>query len=210
MRPVAIRKTFSRKGMGDGVRLHWEGRTDPSRLPLASICRVGGKGGGSEAGAGEPGWRNVLVNGDNLLLLGSLRSGELGRAIGRGLSLIYIDPPFAMETDFHVSGPFATPPLAFSDSWGSGGAYLQFMLDRLAPMRDLLTQDGVLCVHCDWRANSWLRLLLDEVFGREGFRNEIIWRRAPNLGNQAAAKQLGRVVDTILVYSRTAKSVFRG
>jgi hypothetical protein len=65
-------------------------------------------------------------------------------------------------------------------------------------------------VHCDWRANAVLRLVLDEIFGVLCFRNEIIWRRAPNLGRQAAAKQLGRVYDSILVYSKTEGARFRG
>jgi DNA modification methylase len=211
MRPSSVRKTSNRKGMGAGVRLHWEGRTSPSPPPAVSISRVNG-GGAGFTGLQTEAWRNTLVQGDNLLLLSNLLNGDPARAVRDGVSLIYIDPPFAMEADFHIEelAGSATPALAFSDSWGSAGAYLQFMHERLVPMRELLSPDGVLCVHCDWRANSWLRLLLDEVFGRECFRNEIIWRRAPNLGNQAAAKQLGRVVDTILVYTKTPGSTFRG
>jgi hypothetical protein len=77
-------------------------------------------------------------------------------------------------------------------------------------MRELLAADGKMFVHCDWRANSAIRLLLDEVFGSDAFRNEIIWRRAPNLGRQAASKQLGRVLDTIYVYSKTPGAEFAG
>jgi hypothetical protein len=212
MRPSSIRKSSNRKGMGAGVRLHWDGRTNSSPLPTSSISQINGDHAVTSAPAPASQWRNALVQGDNLLLLGTLLSPDPIRSVRGELNLIYIDPPFAMEADFHIEelAGAASPALAFSDSWGSAGAYLQFMHDRLVPMRELLAPDGVLCVHCDWRANSWLRLLLDEVFGRDCFRNEIIWRRAPNLGNQAAAKQLGRVVDTILVYTRTPGTTFRG
>jgi DNA modification methylase len=155
-------------------------------------------------------------------VLAALARGELAPAVesAGGFSLIYIDPPYAMEVDHHVDsdGPSRDKrgELAFRDTWrdrngGAGGPnYLQYMYERLLPMRGLLGDDGILCVHCDWRANSWLRVLLDEIFSRDCFRNEIIWKRAPNLGNQAAAKQLGRVVDSILVYSKTPSSLFRG
>lgn len=208
MRPTIIRKTSGGKKMQGGVRLWWEGRREAAPLLLTPLCTRDGEPWTPEE---PPAWRNVLVEADNLVLLGNLTRGALGeavRAIG-GTALIYIDPPYAMETDFHV-GDGSGAGLAFSDSWGTAGAYLQFMYDRLVPMRTLLREDGVLCVHCDWRASSWLRVLLDEVFGRECFRNEIVWRRAPNLGNQAAARQLGRVADSILVYSKTPGSIFRG
>jgi DNA modification methylase len=203
-----VRKGSGGKMMG-GVRLEWEGRAQPRPLPLASL---------SDGANGEPrlfvasdpeSWTNVLIHSDNLLALSWLVGNAKVLESRGGLSLIYIDPPYAMETDFHV-GERGRNGLAFRDSWGSGGAYLQFMLDRLAPMKSLLREDGVLCVHCDWRANSWLRVLLDEIFGRECFRNEIVWRRAPNLGNQAAAKQLGRVADSILVYSKNPGTLLRG
>jgi DNA modification methylase len=199
--------------MANGVRLWWEGRSEPGPLPKARLSSVQEGVDWQEAGSSEGAWRNLLVHGDNLLLLGCLTHGALGTTLQAtgGFALIYIDPPYSMETDFHVGQRSdGGKGLAFSDSWGSPGAYLQFMYERLAPIRSLLREDGVLCVHCDWRANSWLRVLLDEVFGRECFRNEIVWRRAPNLGNQAAARQLGRVVDSILVYTKTPGCLFRG
>jgi adenine-specific DNA-methyltransferase len=215
MRRTIIRKSSGAKMMGDGVRLWWEGRREPAPLPLTPLVfdhpsPESSDAAGDERG-GSPAWRNILVHADNLVVLGQLTRGSMAaplRALG-GVALIYIDPPYAMETDFHV-GDGESAGLAFRDSWGTPGVYLQFMYDRLVPMRTLLRDDGVLCLHCDWRANSWLRVLLDEVFGRACFRNEIIWRRAPNLGNQAAAKQLGRVADSILVYSKTPGSIFRG
>lgn len=135
--------------------------------------------------------------------------------------LIYIDPPYAMNVDHGVaeassdstgSSPTGSQSstLAYTDSWSSDGTYCQFMYDRLMLMREVLRNDGFIFVHCDWRASAWLRLLLDEVFGRDCFRNEIVWRRAPNLGRQASSRQLGRTVDSIFVYSKRVKSEFPG
>jgi len=164
---------------------------------------------------------NLLMSANNRVAMAALRTGWLAQHVVEraGIRLIYIDPPFAMQTDHRVdvtvdggsSGPSIISTPAFRDTWGKDGSlYLQFMYERLLAMRGLLADDGAICVHCDWRANSWLRLLMDEVFGRDCFRNEIIWKRAPNLGRQAASKQLGRVVDTILLYSKTAGTAFRG
>jgi DNA modification methylase len=181
------------------VTLSWPGKCVepvPRDVTLIESERFGGES------------ANRLIDGDNLDALAAL-SGLSGQ-----VAFIYIDPPYAMEKDHSVevdAGEHALNAAAFSDTWGADGAsYLQFMYQRLPRMRELLSDDGVLCVHCDWRANSWLRVLLDEVFGRRCFRNEIIWRRAPNLGRQAASRQLGRVTDSLLVYSRTEGAGFRG
>lgn len=167
----------------------------------------------------EDGWRNKLIWGDNLLVMGSL----LERFAGK-VDLIYIDPPFATGADFSFTAQIGDDSSlestkqqslieekAYRDTWGRGdGSYLGMLFPRLHLMRDLLGADGVLFVHCDWRVNSMVRVMLDEVFGRDCFRNEIIWRRAPNLGRQAAAKQLGRVIDTILAYTKSPGALFRG
>jgi site-specific DNA-methyltransferase (adenine-specific)/adenine-specific DNA-methyltransferase len=70
-------------------------------------------------------------------------------------------------------------------------------------MAALLAPTGSLWVHLDWRAAYMVRCVLDEILGREAFVNEIVWRRAPNLGRQAASHQFGRTLDTILVYAKT-------
>jgi hypothetical protein len=69
-------------------------------------------------------------------------------------------------------------------------------------MARLLSSRGTLWVHLDWRASYLVRVLLDEIFGRDAFLNEIVWRRAPNLGRQATSSQFGRTLDTILVYGK--------
>jgi hypothetical protein len=73
---------------------------------------------------------------------------------------------------------------------------------RLEGLATLLSPAGTIWVHVDWRASYLVRLLLDEIVGREAFVNEIIWRRAPNLGRQAASRQFGRTLDTIVVYAK--------
>jgi hypothetical protein len=73
---------------------------------------------------------------------------------------------------------------------------------RLEAMADLLGPHGTIWVHLDWRAAYLVRALLDEVLGRDAFLNEIVWRRAPNLGRQATSGQFGRTLDTLVVYGK--------
>jgi DNA modification methylase len=127
------------------------------------------------------------------------------------VQLAYIDPPYASQADYtsevRLDGPAdgrVSRHLAYGDRWnerdGGLGPYLEMLARSFTALRDLLAPEGTLWVHLDWRANYLARVLLDEVFGREGFKNEIIWRRAPNLGRQAQSAQFGRTLDTLLVY----------
>ena len=138
---------------------------------------------GDEGDTFEAGWRNKLIWGDNLLVMGSL----LERFAGK-IDLIYIDPPFATGADFSVtaeigqSGEGANKEQsvieekAYRDTWGRGiDSYLSMIYDRLFLMRDLLASTGVLYVHCDSRVNYLMRAMLDEIFGTHNLRNEIIW-----------------------------------
>lgn len=153
---------------------------------------------------------NALLHSDNLTALHWLAaSGWQGQ-----FALGYIDPPFAMGRDLKwqrkVSGQALSGP-AYSDRWAGGlPDYLSAWLPRLQAMLPLLRDDAMLVVHADWRATAALRVALDSLLGPECFRNEVIWRRAPNLGRQAASHQLGRVHDTLLVYARTPRGRFRG
>ncbi len=205
-----------------GVRLDWDGKEDSKNWLEVVRARADGGAGLVRAGAVDWFGGGVLAHGDNLALLLAMRGARLrgeegaaaeGRAgAAAGVPLVVIDPPYAMQSDHSVVqvGTGRKIEHAYSDRWGSPGAYLSCMYLRLSLIRDVLSDDGVLFVHCDWRADSWLRVVLDEVFGRACFRNAITWRRAPNLGAQAASRQLGRTSDTILVYSRTPGSAFRG
>jgi len=96
--------------------------------------------------------------------------------------------------------------VAYRDTWGKGvDSYLHMMYERLTLMRDLLSERGSIYVHCDWRVNSLLRLLLDRIFGREGFKNEIVWHYP---GQSSAKSFFPRKHDTILWYSRSMEWVF--
>lgn len=102
------------------------------------------------------------------------------------MKLIYIDPPFDVGADFSMDieigdDTFTKKPnileeIAYRDTWGKGAdSFIVMIYERLILMRDLLAEDGSIFVHCDWRLNSVVRMVLDEVFGKQNFLNEIIW-----------------------------------
>jgi DNA modification methylase len=97
--------------------------------------------------------------------------------------------------------PHARAKRESGDSETEGlGTYLEMLAPRLDALARLLSPQGTIWVHVDWRASYLVRLLLDEILGRDAFKNEIVWRRAPNLGRQAASHQFGRTLDTLIVY----------
>jgi DNA modification methylase len=148
-----------------------------------------------------------LVHGDALAVARALRAE--GRA--GAVDLVYIDPPFASQAQYvheaRLDGPADGRVLrtkAYDDRWEGAGAggYLDMLAPRLEALAGLLAPAGTLWVHVDWRASYLVRALLDEILGRDAFVNEIVWRRAPNLGRQAASHQFGRTLDTLIVYGR--------
>jgi adenine specific DNA methylase Mod len=160
------------------------------------------------------GWTNKLIWGDNKLILSSLKNGPLREVIEEqgGLKLIYIDPPFDVGADFSMNieigdeeftkEPSVLEELAYRDTWGKGtDSWVAMVYERLQIMRDLLASDGSIFVHCDWRVSSHLRLILDEIFGSENFRNEIVWKRKGGSANPQ--NRLGVVTDTLLLYSKS-------
>jgi hypothetical protein len=96
--------------------------------------------------------------------------------------------------------------VAYGDKWDDAASYLDMLYPRLAIAKGLLKETGAIWIQVDWRANYLVRALCDEIFGRERFLNEIVWRRAPNLGRQARSGQFGRTLDTIIVYGASAKT----
>jgi len=139
------------------------------------------------------GWTNKLIWGDNKLILSSLKNGPLREEIERhgGIKLIYIDPPFDVGADFSIDievgeerftkKPNILEEIAYRDTWGRGtDSFVSMLYERLNLLRDILASNGSIFVHCDWRVSSYIRLVLDEVFGhggdnsRAGFRNVII------------------------------------
>lgn len=163
------------------------------------------------------GWTNKLIWGDNKLILSSLKNGPLREEIEKqgGIKLIYIDPPFDVGADFSMDieigddtftkQPSVLEELAYRDTWGKGAdSFIAMIYERLSLMKDLLADDGSIYVHCDYRVNSYIRLILDELFGKYNFCNEIIWEKT-STGNKAVSdKQFARVQDSILFYSKTS------
>ncbi len=142
-----------------------------------------------ERGRQLAGWTNKLIWGDNKLILSSLKNGPMREEIEKqgGIKLIYIDPPFDVGADFSMDieiggDTFTKKPnileeIAYRDTWGKGAdSFIAMIYERLILMRDLLAEDGSIYVHCDWRVNSFIRLVLDEVFGSTRFVNEISWK----------------------------------
>jgi len=165
------------------------------------------------------GWTNKLIWGDNKLILSSLKNGPLGEEIEEqgGIKLIYIDPPFDVGADFSMDikigdetltkEPTILEELAYRDTWGKGtDSWISMMYERLQIMRDLLAEDGSIYVHSDWRVNSLLRLILNEIFGEQNFVNEIIWRRKQ--AQAWSSNQFGIANDTILFYSKSSDRIF--
>ena len=128
---------------------------------------------------------NLLFHGDNKEILSAL----LVQGFRGKIDLIYIDPPFASGADYvrkvalrgkkedlEAEGHSVIEQTQYTDIWANDN-YLQFMYERLILMRELLTNDGSIYVHCDWRMNSYLRLTMDEIFGKSNFLNLVTWRR---------------------------------
>ena len=172
-----------------------------------------------ERGRQQAGWVNKLIWGDNKLALASLKGGPLREEIEQagGLKLIYIDPPFDVGADFsmdiEIGGgddggaetftkkPNVLEQIAYSDTWGKGAdSFIAMIYERLILMRDLLADDGSIYVHCDWRVNGYMRLVMDEIFGKENFINELIWQKIRSSKGQA--KSFGNVHDSVFAYSK--------
>lgn len=170
------------------------------------------------SGRQSKGWTNKLIWGDNKFILSSLKGGPLREEIGEhgGIKLIYIDPPFDVGADFTMNIDIGDDSftkhanvleeLAYRDTWGKGiDSFNAMIYERLQLMRDLLSDDGSIYVHCDWRVSSYLRLILDELFGKDNFMNEIVWQRTHQHGG---AKRYGHIHDVILYYSKSDKYIF--
>jgi len=160
------------------------------------------------------GWRNKLILDDNLNVLHRIENGVLGDEVeaAGGLKMIYIDPPFEVESDFYMkfngNDRDVVSVLAYSDKWKKkDGGYLSMIFGRLKRMHSILSDDGCLIVHCDWRLNAKLRILLDEVFGSENLVNEIIW--SYRSGGASRKESLPRKHDYILLYRKTEKFMIR-
>lgn len=211
------------------VELVWNGKSDEVTnvvLPFQHIEQVDEPREGKEFGdrgtlfdfSGKQitGWTNKLIWGDNKLILSSLKNGPMRKEIEAqgGLKLVYIDPPFDVGADFSMDieigeggdaesftkKPSVIEEIAYRDTWGKGAdSFIAMIYDRLKLIHGLLAEDGSIYVHCDWRVNSYMRLILDEIFGKENQTGEIVWNYSWGLRTEMT---WNRKHDTILMYSK--------
>jgi DNA modification methylase len=164
-------------------------------------------------GRQKTGWTNKLIWGDNKLVLSSLKNGGIRDEIEKhgGIKLIYIDPPFDMGADFSMDieigddtftkKPNVLEELAYRDTWGKGAdSFIAMIYERLVLMRDLLSRDGSIYVHCDWRVTGFLRMVLDEVFGKDRIVGELIWKH--QIMGGAHGRRLPKAHETILWFKK--------
>lgn len=158
-------------------------------------------------------WMNRLVYGDNLLTMQAQLAGDpqTGLPSLRGkVDLIYIDPPFDSKADYRTKvtlpgldfqqKPTVVEQFAYADTWEEGTiSYLKMIYPRLILMKELLSERGSIYVHIDWHIGSYMKVILDDIFGKENFVNEIIWyyRRWNIAGSSFATNH-----DTILYYGK--------
>ena len=199
-------------------RLTWVGKRPLGRVTAypAQLIERYTAAGAEPAAHGAVDWSDwpaayptsgLLFHGDNKDVLAHLlANGFRGR-----VKLIYIDPPFDSGADYvrkvQLRGPKGTlkidgedyalgEQIQYTDIW-SNDNYLQFMYERLLMLKDLLAVDGSIYLHCDPSRNSYLRLVMDEVFGPDAFVNEIVWQR---LSAHNDAGRYGIIHDTIYYY----------
>ena len=170
---------------------------------------------GNEGDTFEDGWKNKLIWGDNLLVMSSLLEKFAGK-----IDLIYIDPPFATGADFSFVTQIGESEekiskeqsileeKAYRDTWGKGtDSFISMIYERLVLMRDLLSKNGSIYVHCDWHKSHHLRLILDEIFGIDNFLNEIIWYYTNKIPDKRKRK-FTNSSDTIFSYRKTEENIF--
>src|SRR3989339_29795 len=132
-------------------------------------------------------WFNRMIYGDNLLAMQALLAGDKDTPSMRGkIDLIYIDPPFDSKADYRTKitlphtdieqRPTVIEQFAYADTWKDGTAsYLAMMVTRLILMRELLSEQGSIYVHIDWHVGHYVKVIMDEIFGKNNLINEIIW-----------------------------------
>jgi len=168
---------------------------------------------GDEGNTFEDGWKNKLICGDNKFVMSSLLEKFAGK-----IDLIYIDPPFATGADFTMDievgekGEIihkehsAIEEKAYRDTWGKGNdSFLLMMHDRLVLMKDLLKETGTIYIHLDYRMFSHIKILCEEIFGANNFRNEIIWHY--DIGGRGD-DEFAKKHDNILAYAKDLDKKF--
>lgn len=165
-----------------------------------------------DAGDAQDAWTNRLIYGDNLLAMAALLAGDEHTPSLRGkVDLIYIDPPFDSKADYRTKvtlpdveleqKPTVIEQFAYSDTWADGTAsYLAMITPRLILMRELLSDTGSIYVHLDWHVGHYVKIVMDEVLGKDNFINEIIWHYPDKLPSGTIS--LPKNHDVIFFYAK--------
>jgi DNA modification methylase len=214
------------------VELVWNGKTNEVTnivLPFQVIEQIDEPREGKEFGDGGTlfdssgrqitDWTNKLIWGDNKLILSSLKNGPLRKEIEAqgGLKLIYIDPPFDVGADFSMDikigddeseesftkKPSVIEEVAYRDTWGKGvDSYIAMIYERIKLLHELLAEDGGIYVHCGIQVNHYVRLVLEEVFGKDNMVSEIIWSYGTPSGGRASGTKAVKVHEYILHFAK--------
>ncbi|MHA1256010.1 MAG: site-specific DNA-methyltransferase [Promethearchaeota archaeon] len=156
---------------------------------------------------GSTTWKNLLIWGENKSIMRALND-----KFSNKINLIYIDPPYATGSNFESktfigeSNSFESKK-AYSDTWDGGiDEYIDFLYDRLVLMKNLLSENGSIYVHLDWHVSHYIKVILDEIFGKENFKNEIIW--AYPAASAKTRRFFIRSFDSILFYTKSSVYTF--
>ena len=164
-------------------------------------------------------WMNRLVYGDNLLAMQALLAGDEATGLPslRGkVDLIYIDPPFDSKADYRTKinlpgvdieqKPTVIEQFAYADTWKDGTvSYLKMLYPRLVLMHELLSEKGSIYVHIDWHVGHYVKVLLDDVFGKDNLVNEVVWcYKSGGAGDTGYAKKH----DLLLFYRKNYSFTF--
>ena len=164
---------------------------------------------------GKRDWFNRLIYGDNLLAMQALLAGNTITPSMRGkIDLIYIDPPFDSKADYRTKitlpgttieqRPTVIEQFAYSDTWKDGTvSYLKMLIPRLILMREFLSEQGSIYVHIDWHVGHYVKVIMDEIFGKENFRNEIVVKRTRTLKGEL--KKFHTSTDAIFFYAKNTE-----
>jgi adenine-specific DNA-methyltransferase len=162
-------------------------------------------------------WRNRLIWGDKKYVLPTLLDEFPGQ-----VDLVYIDPPFNVGSDFSFTAAIPDNPetdevetttfikepsiieqKAYRDTWGRGlDSYLQWFYETVTIFYELLKEDGSIYVHLDWHVGHYAKAVMDEVFGENGFVNEIIWRRTAAHNDPG---RYGNIHDVLFFYAKSPR-----
>lgn len=161
-------------------------------------------------------WKNRLIYGDNIFVMQALLNGDAktGLLSMRGaIDLIYIDPPFDSKADYRTkitlptgdieAKPAVIDQFAYSDTWKNGTvSYLEMLYPRLMLMRDLLSDNGSIYVHIGSQTSHYVKIILDDIFGKTNMVSEIVWNYGTPSGGRAAGTKIVKTHEYILHYAK--------